>query len=98
MKLVGPGMRQEDRVQDELLAQLRPMPPSATLRERVLASVTARPAPPRSVVVRQTIALTVGSWLIALVVFVYAGGPRVLGRTTSLVLGTSVGIALAAAA
>src|SRR5262245_12816702 len=70
--------------------------PPEDLSASILRSAQSRPAPTRQAVLRQTIGLTVTSWLIALVVFVYAGGPRVLGRPLSLVAGTVLGIAAAA--
>jgi hypothetical protein len=72
-----------------------PMPPSGAspeLKARILRTVAARPQATRQMVVRQTVALTVGSWMISLFVFFYAGGPRVLGRPLSLVVGTALGI------
>jgi hypothetical protein len=74
-----------------------PIKPSKELKEKALSAVSARSAPTRKVVARQTAALSIGSWLITLVVFVYAGGPRVLGRPLSLVIGTALGIAAVAA-
>jgi hypothetical protein len=72
-----------------------PMPsagPSPELKARILRTVGSQPPLTRELFVRQTVALTVGSWLVSLVVFVYAGGPRVLGRPLSLVVGTALGI------
>jgi hypothetical protein len=74
---------------------IAPMPPtgaSPELKERILRTVAPRSKPTRQMIVRQTVALTVGSWLISLVVFFYAGGPRVVGRPLSLVVGTALGI------
>jgi hypothetical protein len=71
-------------------------PPKA-LKARVATAVAAQPSVARRVVVRQTVVLTIASWLIAVLVFVYAGGLRPTGRPVSLVLGTSAGIGAIAA-
>src|SRR5690348_9657539 len=65
---------------------------SSALEERIMRSIEKQPALPRRIVVRQTVTLTVGSWLIAVLVFVYAGGLRPTGRPFSLILGTAAGI------
>lgn len=72
--------------------------PSAALEARIFAAVAGQPSPTRSAVVRETIALTLLSWCLALAVFVYAGGPRITGRPWGLVLGTTTGTAIATAA
>jgi hypothetical protein len=69
-------------------------PPTA-LKGRI--AIAAQPGIRRSVFVRQTVALTIGSWLIAVLVFVYAGGLRPTERPLSLILGTSAGIGAIAA-
>jgi hypothetical protein len=73
------------------------MTPSPELKARVMAAAAQHPAPPRRAVLRQTVALIVGSLLAALTVFFYSGGPRVTGRPIALVLGTAIGTAIVAA-
>jgi hypothetical protein len=74
-----------------------PTGPSAALRARVLEQAAARPSPTRRAVVRETIGLAAISWLFALAVFAYAGGPRITGRPLGLVFGTATGTAFATA-
>jgi hypothetical protein len=82
---------------DERLKQAFPdVPPPSDLKARVLASAAARPSRTRQALARQTAALTASSWLIAFVVFVYAGGARVTGRPLALVIITAAGIAIVA--
>ena len=71
--------------------------PSGALKARILADAAAHPSPTRRAIVRETVALTVTSWLFALGVFTYAGGPRTTGRPLGLVFGTATGTALAVA-
>jgi hypothetical protein len=72
-------------------------PPSPELELRVRRALALQPPPARAVVARQTAALTIGSWLITVLVFFLAGGARPLGRPLSLVVGTALGIAAASA-
>src|SRR3954468_22159474 len=72
--------------------------PSAALRERVLAHAAAHESPTRAAVLRESVGLGVGSWLVSLSAFLLAGGARVTGRPWSLVLGTTIGTACASAA
>lgn len=69
----------------------------ADLKARVMAQVAARPSPDRRTIARETAVLIAASWALAIAVFLYAGGARVMGRPISLVLGTVVGTALATA-
>jgi hypothetical protein len=66
--------------------------PPPALEGRILASLAASRPPTRGAIARQTTALTMVSWSITLVVFLLAGGPRVLGRPLPLLAGTALGI------
>jgi hypothetical protein len=78
--------------QIEWLPPAPPVEPPDELRAKIALAITAQSSPPRRTVVRQTVALTVGSWLIAILVFLYAGGLRPTGRPLPLILGTAAGI------
>lgn len=73
-----------------------PLAPPKGLEARMARSAI-RLGPPRRVVAQQTVALTLGSWVISAVVFLYAGGLRPTGRPLSLILGTAAGIGSIAA-
>jgi hypothetical protein len=62
------------------------------LETRVMRSFALQRGLPRHAVVRQTVALTIGSWMIAVLVFIYAGGLRPTGRPLPLILGSAAGI------
>jgi Negative regulator of sigma F len=67
--------------------------PSSVLKHRVLGSARAEPAPLRRERLRQSLTLVGLSWVIALGVFTFAGGPRPMGRPLTLVVGTAGGTA-----
>lgn len=65
---------------------------SSALEARIAKAVHESPGLPRRAFVRQIVALSVGSWLIAICVFLYAGGLRPTMRPLSLILGSATGI------
>src|SRR4029078_1609114 len=78
--------------QIEWLPPAPPVAPAEDLKHRIATRAAFYVGPPRRVVVQQTVMLTIGSWLIGVLVFLYAGGLRETGRPLSLVLGTAAGI------
>jgi hypothetical protein len=62
-------------------------------KKRVTSAVALEPSPLRRDVGKRTALLIVASWLIALVVFTLAGGPRPTGRSQALMIGTAAGSA-----
>jgi hypothetical protein len=69
-------MRRDDRdSQTDLFARIDWLPPApsveppAELKHRIATAAAIRLGPPRRVFVRQTVMLTIGSWLIAALVF-----------------------------
>jgi hypothetical protein len=85
-------------VEPEQWLKMLPEPePPAHIAARLRQTLAAHPPPTRAAIARQTVALAIGSWSVTLLVFFFAGGPRSLGRPLSLITGTSLGIAAAAA-
>src|SRR5690606_16573518 len=62
---------------------------SAALKERTLAAARRRVVPVREQRARRTLLLVGVSWLVAIGVFVWAGGPRPIGRPLALQAGTA---------
>ena len=82
----------------EQLLRLLPVPePPPRIASRLRDRLAQDPPPTRAVIARHTLALALGSWALTLLLFFLAGGPRSLGRPLSLVTGTALGIAAAAA-
>lgn len=85
-------------VEPEHWLKMLPVPePPPEIAVRVRQTLADHPPPTRAAIARQTAALAIGSWSVTLLVFLFAGGPRSLGRPLSLSTGTALGIAAAAA-
>lgn len=82
---------------DRELAEAPLAQPIADLKARVLAAAELQDSPPRRRWVAQSLVLIATSWLVALVVFMFAGGVRPTGRSTLQMLGTAGGTASVAA-
>ena len=67
--------------------------PNPLVKERLLAAARRTPAPTRRERARHVTLIVTLSWVIALVVFVSAGGPRPTGRPLALSVGTAGGTA-----
>jgi hypothetical protein len=63
------------------------------LRQRLANSVANNPSASRRDVGKRTALLIAASWLIAVLVFALAGGPRPTGRSQALMIGTAAGSA-----
>lgn len=71
--------------------------PSPDLKARVMAAAQTRQSTLRKQWLSQSLLLIAASWLIALAVFVFAGGVRATGRSASMMIGSATGTASIAA-